>query len=236
MLDLQFIRDNQDLVERSAQAKGYKVDIAQALQLDDERRKLIAQADELRRQRNQLAAEHKDQKPGPKEVEAGRTLKEKVAKIDHQLAAAQEELDQLLQAIPNVIPEDTPLDGEDASQTIKEWGEPRSDKVKDHLTWGEERSLIDFERGAKVAGTKFYFLAGDLVRLELAVFQYGLSLATAHGFTPMTVPHMVNDRIARGSGFLPRGEERQIYKIEGQDLNLIATAEIPLTGYHADEI
>jgi len=101
---------------------------------------------------------------------------------------------------------------------------------------GRGQWLIDFERGAKVAGAKFYYLKGSLVELELAIFNYGLQLAIKHGFMPITVPNMVNSRIMKGTGFLARGDEEQIYKIEGEDLNLIATAEIPITGYHADEI
>src|SRR4029079_6282774 len=102
--------------------------------------------------------------------------------------------------------------------------------------WGEERGLIDFERGAKAAGHKFYYLKNSLVDLELALTHYGLHLVKRHGFWPMMVPHMVNTRILEGAGFSAKGEEKQVYKIEGEDLNLIATAEIPLTGFFADEI
>ncbi|HVW23650.1 MAG TPA: serine--tRNA ligase [Candidatus Saccharimonadales bacterium] len=236
MLDIQFIRDNPDLVAEKAQQKGYKVDVKQLLQLDEKRRASLSQIDELRQKRNEQAASLKAGKPTPEQIEAGKKLKEEVAKREADLSKVEEEYLDLLQSIPNIIPDDTPEGGEENNREEKQWGEPRQDAVKDHLSWGEERDLIDFERGAKVAGAKFYYLKGGLVQLELAVFQYALQVATKYGFTPIEVPHLVNTRTASGTGYLPRGEERQIYKIEGEDLNLIATAEIPITGYHTDEI
>lgn len=236
MLDIQFIRDNAELVQTSATKKNLNVDVQRLLALDTERRNLLTQIEDLRARRNQLSGQAKSQKPTPEAIETGRKLKDDIGKLEDQLDGLMADYNDLLQTVPNVIPEDTPEGGEEASQPEKHWGEARHENVIDHLTWGEQRGLIDFERGAKVAGNKFYYLKGDLVQLELAVFQLGLTMATGYGFTPMTVPHVVNDRTASGTGFLPRGEERQIYKIEGQDLNLIATAEIPITGYHADEI
>jgi seryl-tRNA synthetase len=135
-----------------------------------------------------------------------------------------------------VIPDDTPPGGEDNNRQEKTWGDTNPRQAKDHMTWAEERGLLDFERGAKVAGNKFYFTKGSLVELEFAVLQLGLKLAKEQGFIPMLVPHMVSGRIIDGAGFTAKSdEEKQIYKIEGEDLHLIATAEIPMTGYHADE-
>lgn len=236
MLDIQFIRDNPDLVAEKSKQKGYEVDIRQLLGFDKERRELTAQADDLRRQRNELTARTKGKKPSEEQVKAGRELKDKLADLEHKLAAVGKEYEELLRQVPNVTPDDTPEGGEENNREEKKWGEPRQDGVKDHLEWGERRGIIDFERGAKVAGNKFYYLKGDLVQLELAVFQFGLQLAVKYGFTPMTVPHLVSRRAVEGTGFLAKGEEDQIYKIEGEDLNMIATAEIPITAYHADEI
>lgn len=237
MLDIQFIRDNRDLVQSSADRKNTKVDISLLLELDDKRRHSLQAIEDLRAKRNAQAAELKNQKPTEEQIAMGRQLKEDLSKLEAEHESLQAEYDELLQSVPNVIPEDTPLGGEESNMPVKHWGEARkAEGVLDHLAWGEQRNMIDFERGAKVAGAKFYYLKGDLVQLELAVFQLGLQLAVKYGFTPMTVPHMVNTRTASGTGYLPRGEERQIYKIEGEDLNLIATAEIPITGYHADEI
>jgi seryl-tRNA synthetase len=236
MLDIQFIRDNPELVAEKARQKGYNADITQLLGFDNERRKLLKQIESLRQSRNELASQNKSQQPTAEQIKQGKDLKFKLSNLEHKYDAINKEYIVLLQTVPNVMPDDTPLGGEESNLPEKHWGEPRQDEVKDHLSWGEERDLIDFERGAKVAGTKFYFLKGDLVRLELAVFQFGMEIASKYGFTPITVPHMVNSRVASGTGYLPRGEERQIYKIQDEDLNLIATAEIPITGYHADEI
>ncbi len=236
MLDISFIRENRKLVESSSEQKGIKVDIGQLLALDEKRRQLINDVDELRAQRNNLSAEAKGQKPSAAQIKAGQELKEKIAKSEAALEKVNTDYTELLWSVPNVIAENTPEGGEESNRPEKTWGKPSKDAVVDHVAWGETRDMIDFERGAKVAGNKFYYLKGPLVQLELAVFQFTLDLATKHGFTPMTVPHLVNTKTASGTGFLPRGEERQIYKVDGEDLNLIATAEIPITGYHADEI
>lgn len=236
MLDIQFIRDHADEVAKQAKAKGYDVDVPKLLKHDDERRELLGQVEDLRRQRNELAAATKGQKPSEEQVAKGKQLKEKVAALEDKLRAVDETFTALWKEIPNVTPDDTPQGGEENNRVEKQWGEPVKADVIDHLTWGEQRGLIDFERGAKVAGNKFYYLKGDLVRLELAIFQFGLQLAAKYGFTPMTVPHMVNRRAVEGTGFMAKGDEKQIYKIEDEDLHLIATAEIPITAYHADEI
>lgn len=236
MLDIQFIRDNAELVQQKSLSKGYKVDIRRLLELDTERRTRQTQVDELRRRRNELAERAKGQRPTDEQIEEGKHLKDEIAQREAESKSIEVEFIDLWQTIPNVIPDDTPEGGEEANRQEKTWGEPRQDEVKDHLAWGEERGLIDFERGAKVAGAKFYYLKGGLVQLELAVFQLGLHLATKYGFVPMTVPHMVNERTVKGTGFNAKGDEQQIYKVENEDLYLIATAEIPITGYHTDEI
>lgn len=236
MLDIQFIRDNHEAVTRACEQKNISISLDELLELDSERRTRLTQIDELRARRNSNADAMKGGKPSGEQIAEGKRLKEEIAAREADLTTIDERFKELMMAVPNVIPEDTPEGGEEANLPIKYWGEPRKDAVQDHMTWGEAHNMIDFERGAKVAGAKFYYLKGALVQLELAVFQYGLQLAAKYGFTPITVPHMVNTRTASGTGFLPRGEERQIYKIEGEDLNLIATAEIPITGYHADEI
>jgi seryl-tRNA synthetase len=235
MLDIRFVRENAELVEQKAKQKGYKVDIKKLLALDENRRKLTAEVERVRAERNQLA---KAGKPADAVIQKGKTLKDGLAQLEAQLGPVEEEYDKLLRTIPNVTPDDTPLGGENDNVEIKKWGDTAKldYKVQDHLTWAEERHLVDFERGAKVAGNKFYYVSGGLVDLELAVVNLGMELAKKHGFRPMLVPHMVNSRILEGAGFSAKGEEKQIYKVEDEDLNLIATAEIALTGFHTDEI
>src|SRR3989344_1217465 len=238
MLDIQFIRDNAELVAEKAKQKGYKVDIKKLLELDGKRRELITKVDELRQKRNEASAGTKAQKPTDQQIAAGKDLKEKIVSADAKIQRIDEEYLPLLKDVPNVFPDDTPLGGEDKNREEKKWGDTIAKKfeVVDHLTWGEQRGLIDFERGAKVAGNKFYFLKGPLVQLELAIFQYALRLVEERNFVPMTVPHMVKTSVVEGTGFIAKGDEEQIYKVEGEDLHLIATAEIPITGYHGDEI
>ncbi|HEY1645027.1 MAG TPA: serine--tRNA ligase [Candidatus Saccharimonadales bacterium] len=237
MIDIQLIRDNPSLVAEKSKLKGYEVDITQLLGFDDERRQLNKQVDELRQKRNELSGKAKGQKPDEEQIEEGKKLKEELSKLEHQLSTVDKEYQALLENVPNIIPDDTPKGGEEDNKTEKTWGEPRQDEVQDHLAWGESRDLIDMERGAKVAGNKFYFLKGSLVQLELAVFQYGLDVAAEHGFTPITVPHLVSTNVLKGTGFAPKSEvEDQVYKVEGEDLNLIGTSEIPITGYYAGEI
>jgi seryl-tRNA synthetase len=238
MLDIQFIRNNADLVAGKAQEKQIPTDIPKLLQLDEERRQTLAAVEALRAKRNENAEKMKGGKPDPALIEQGKQIKQELSRLEEQAATAEIAYSELLATVPNVTPDDTPQGGEEANRLEKQWGDTADKEfpVIDHLTWGEQRDYIDFERGAKVAGAKFYFLKGNLAQLDLAVLQMGMQLAVKHGFTPMIVPHMVTTRIAGGTGYLPRGEERQIYKIEGEDLNLIATAEMPITGYHADEI
>jgi seryl-tRNA synthetase len=238
MLDIQFIRENRELVARKAQEKQIPADIDGLLQADEERRHLLQTVEGLRQRRNENADKMKGGQPSPEVIEQGKQLKAELGEAEAKLAEVEGRYHDFLSGVPNVTPDDTPLGGEEANRPEKHWGEAgdKGFEVVDHLTWGESRGLIDFERGAKVAGNKFYFLKGSLAQLDLAVLQLGMQLAVRHGLTPMVVPHMVTTRIASGTGYLPRGEERQIYKIEGEDLNLIATAEMPITGYHADEI
>jgi len=238
MLDIRYIREHPDEVQKKSEQKGYKVDIAKLLELDKQRGPLLVELESVRNKSNQLAKQGLRPEGTTGNASVGKELREKTKEIEAKLKPTNEELQKLLQEIPNVFPDDTPDGGEENNREESKWGntDPKSFELKDHLAWGEEKGLIDFERGAKVAGNKFYFLKGSLVELELAVFQLGLKMAGEQGFTPFLVPHMVNTKTLEGAGFSARGDEKQIYKIEDEDLNLIATAEIPLTGYHADEI
>ncbi len=236
MLDIRYIRENAEKVQESTRQKGYDVDITKLLQLDDSRRSLQQRVDELRERRNANAVTMKGGKPEQSVIDEGRQIKLELAGQEQDLTDLEAEYTELLQAVPNVITDDVPLGGEEDSVVVKEFGE-RKTGAKDHLDYALERDWVDFERGAKVAGTKFYFLKGDLALLENAITQFALNFITQKGFTYMTVPHMVNQRTMTGTGFAPRtSDQSDEYAIEDEDLSLIATAEIPLTGYHADEI
>lgn len=236
MLDIRFIRENPDLVQEAARNKGYDVDIKELLSADESRRELQSKADELRTRRNEISSQMKGGRPSPELVEQGKQLKGELAEVADHLRVADEAYARHMQTVPNIIFDDVPLGGEEDSVEIKRVGDQPTG-AKDHVDFATARDWLDFERGAKVAGSKFYFLKGDLALLENAITQFALDFITKKGFTYLTVPHMVNTRTAEGAGFAPRGDkEGNEYFIEGEDLTMIGTAEAPLTGYHADEI
>jgi len=236
MLDIRFIRENAEKVQQATNQKGYAVDIRQLLHIDSSRRELQQQVDELRTRRNEIASQMKSGKPEQSLVDEGKQLKVELAERETYLKNAEEELGAAMASVPNVIFEDVPLGGEQDSVEVKTWGHKR-ENARDHLEFAIERDWLDFERGTKVAGAKFYYVKGDLALLENAIFQFALNKVMQKGFTFMTVPHMVNQRTMTGTGFAPRtSDQSDEYAIEGEDLSLIATAEISLTGYHADEI
>ena len=237
MLDIQFIRDNAEVVQRKSEEKGYKnVDVAALLKVDEQRRAQLTVVEDLRAQRNALTDSMKGQKPTPEQIEQGKKLKEDIAARENELKVTEEKWQSQMQSIPNPTFDDVPLGGEEDSVEIKQVG-AQNKGAKDHLDFATERDWVDFERGAKVAGAKFYYLKGDLALLENAITQFALDFVLKKGFTYLTVPHMVNSRVAAGAGFAPRGDESgNEYFVEGEDLTLIGTAEAPLTGYHADEI
>ncbi len=236
MLDLRFIRENAAAVAENARAKGYTINIDELLRLDSSRRELQTQVEELREKRNAISSQMKGGKPSDELIAAGREVKEQLAGLEDELRAAEETVRPLLEAVPNMMQRDVPIGGEEDSVEVKTWGEKNTGAV-DHLDFATKRDWVDFERGAKVAGAKFYFLKGDLALLENAITQFALGIVTKKGFTFTTVPHMVNARTAMGTGFTPRtSDQNDEYHIEGEDLSLIATAEMPLTGLHSDEI
>lgn len=236
MIDIQLIRNNPELVKQKATEKGYDIDIDRLLQLDSERKDLLQTVEALRQRRNEISDSMKGGKPSPEAIEEGKRLKVELAEREGYLSTTEEEWTKILDSIPNPHFDDVPVGGEELSVEVSTYGE-KITGAKDHLDFAVSKGWVDFERGSKVAGAKFYYLKGDLALLENAIFQYGLNFITEKGFNYMTVPHMVSSKVAHGTGFAPRSSDQSDeYFIEGEDLSLIATAEIPLTGYHADEI
>ena len=243
MLDIRFIRENAERVQKDALNKGYKnADVQAVISLDDERKALTAQIDELRTRRNQIAASMKNSggKPSDEQISEGKKIKEELAELEKTYRELDEKLSNALNGIPNILQADVPIGKEGEDDLVKTWGEElfKSRKgAEDHLDFSNKKGWVDFERGSKVAGTKFYFLKGDLALLENAIYQFALNKLIAKGFNFMTVPHMVNGEVATGTGFAPRSSEQSDeYFIVGEDLSLIATAEMSLTGFHAGEI
>ena len=237
MLDVKFIRENPELVQSDAAKKVYDISIKDLLKQDETRRKLKTEADEIRKNRNAINEEIKQAKgkPDASLIEKTKQLKNELQLIEEDFFQAQEKFDELIQIVPNILGSDVPLGGEEDSVEIKNWG-TRKENAEDHLEYMTKRGWVDFERGAKVAGAKFYYLKGNGALLENAIYQFALNMLIKEGFEFMTVPHMVTERIAYGSGFAPKSSEESNEYFVNDNLMLIGTAEAPLTGYHADEI
>ncbi len=248
MLDIKFIRENTERVKQNTLDKGYKnVDIDRVIELDQERKALGQEIDSLRSRRNEIANSMKiaKSKPSSELIAEGKELKEKISALEDKYRHIDQDFMIILKSIPNILQDDVPIGEEGEDEVVKEWGKNITEKrfgssmigAEDHLDFANRKNWVDFERGTKVAGTKFYFLKGELALLENAIYQFALNKLLAKGFKFMTVPHMVNGNVATGTGFAPRASEQSDeYFIENQDLSLIATAEMSLTGYHADEI
>jgi len=241
VLDPRSLASRSDEIQESCRRRGSKVDLAAAIAAHERVAALQTTLGELGRRRNEHQASGK-RKLSSEEREAhvalGRGLKEEVASVEKELAAAEAELEARMLAIPNLVHPEVPAGGEEDFRELRRVGEvPRFDFTpQDHLAIGERLGLFDLEAGARVAGQKFYFLAREAVMVELALQRFALDVAVRAGFTPYSTPDLARRAVVDGLAFSPRGEETQIYSIAGADLDLIGTAEITLGGYHADRI
>ena len=236
MLDIQFIRDNPDTVKENNKIRKARVDVDAILTLDAKRREFIGRIDA---KRAELKSSSK-KKPSPEEIEKLRILGDEIKGLDEKVRPLEDELNALLIHLPNITHESVPI-GEDetGNKVIKTWGDkPAFDfDIKDHAQLGEALDIIDTERGAKVSGSRFWYLKGDLVLLEFAIIQYAANFMASKGFIPMLVPMLVREQAMFGTGFFP-AEKNEIYKVNADedDLYLVGTAEVPLASYHAGEI
>jgi seryl-tRNA synthetase len=239
MLDLRFIRANLESVRANCRNRHLSLDLDLLIALDEQRRQLIAEQQSLREQRNRLAKEMKGRKPSDEERSLGKSLKERDAGIEEELRQAQEQLQDLLNQVPNLTHPDVPIGAdEESNRELRRSGEPPSFDFTpcDHVELAARHDLIDFDAAAKVTGQKFYFLKNELVLLEHALTRYALERLRERGFTLFQTPDLARSEVAEGIGFNPRGEETQIYSVANDDLVLIGTAEITLGGIHRDEI
>lgn len=234
MLDIKFIRENLELVKKNCTNRRAKVDFNNLLELDEQRRALLKQIDDLRASRNQGSKG----KPSPEEIAKMREVGEKIKEAESSLSTVETEYKDLLMRVPNLTHADTPVGGEEDFKIVYQSREEiKFDFTpKDHEELLLASDLIDFERGAKVAGAKFYFTKNNLVRLNQALINYGMDVVTKHGFTLLETPDLAKNEILTGIGFNPRGAETQVYSVEGTELSLIGTAEITVGGYHANEV
>ncbi|KKR10284.1 MAG: Serine-tRNA ligase, partial [Candidatus Woesebacteria bacterium GW2011_GWA1_39_21] len=232
MLDLKFIRENIELVKKGVASKNFDPDLVdKVLDLDEKKRKLQAEIEELRAERNRIAKE--------KNIERGKEIKSELQGKEPDLEKLESDLNNVLNQIPNLPSDKTPVGkGEKENVEVRKNGAPRefSFKPKNHLELGKSLGILDFESGAKVAGSQFYYLYGDGALLELALVSYAMEKLSNSGFQPVITPDLAKSRYYLSTGYSPKGDEAQTYTIEGEDLGLIATAEVTLAGKHADEV
>jgi len=260
MLDINLIRNNPELVKRGVASKNINPKLVDDfLALDENWRKLTKEIDDLRAGqkkesksfavskeallRSGAMTRHSAQfKPlVSKEalLRAAKEIKAKIQNSEADLKQLEIKREEILEQIPNLPLDDVPV-GKDESENvvIREVGEkPKFNfQPKDHLELGKSLDLIDFETGAKVSGSNFYYLKNQAALLELALINYAFDILTKEGFTPMITPDLARQKFYTGTGYLPQGPEAQTYEIKDSDLGLIATAEITLAGIHSDEI
>jgi seryl-tRNA synthetase len=232
MLDIKYIRENTESVKKGVLAKGFDVTLVdKVIKLDEEKRKLQSEIENLRAERNKVAKE--------KNIERGKKIKGELQEKEPGLEKLEGELNEVLNQIPNLPSDKAPVgSGEKQNVEVRKWGEPKKFDFtpKDHLELGTKLGILDFETGAKVTGSQFYFLYGDGALLELALVSYAFELLSKEGFLPVITPDLAKSRFYLGTGYMPKGNEAQTYTIENEDLGLIATAEVTLAGSHADEI
>jgi len=239
MLDIKFIRENTKQVKEAAKNKNIKVDIDELLKLDEQRREVQGKIEELRAERNELASSAKSGKPTATQIKQGKSLKEKIAKLEPKFEKVNIKYLELLEQVPNLSHPDSPIGKDDSeNKEIEVVGKPTKFdfEPKDHIELGKDLDLLDFETAAEVSGSGFYYLKNELALLEFALVQFVFAKLVKKGFTPFSTPDMARGFAMKGTGYSPRGNEDQIYEIKGEDLALVATAEIPLGSYLANKV
>lgn len=242
MLDLRLIREQTDMVREALRKLNTDAPIDEILQLDERRRQLVAEADQLKAQRNAESKRIAQLPSGPEReaaIAAMRQLGERIEALDKELAAIEERLQALLLEVPNLPDPDVPVGPDESGNiVVRHWGEPRSFDfpVKPHWELAEQLGLIDFERGVKIAGSRFYVLRGDLARLQRALITWMIDLhVSEHGYQEVYPPFLVRREAMIGTGNLPKFGDN-LYHDEETDLWLIPTAEVPVTNLFRDEI
>jgi seryl-tRNA synthetase len=240
MIDPRLLRDDPDRIRAAQVKRGLPTDVVdRALSADQARRAAIAAYEAKRAQQKQLgkgvaAAQ------GEEKQRLLAQVKELAAEVKAAEAAqgeAEQEWLDAWKAIPNVAADEAPAGGEDDYTVLEHVGTPRefSFAPRDHIELGRLLGAIDLERGAKVSGARFYFLTGVGAQLEFALFNHALALARGWGFTQVIAPSLVKPRAMEGTGFLGQAAD-DVYRIEGEDLYLVGTSEVPMAAYHSDEI
>jgi seryl-tRNA synthetase len=239
VIDLKSLRGNPDAVRASQQKRGEEPALVDTLlAADTARRTAIASADSLRAEQKaaskRVGGASPDERPAL--LQQAKELAEQVKVAEALQAEAEATFTAAHMAISNVVIDGVPAGGEDDYAVLDVVGEPAAiDNPKDHLELGEKLGLIDMERGAKVSGSRFYFLTGQGALLQLGLLQMAIRLAADNGFVPIIPPVLVRPEVMSGTGFLGAHAD-EVYRVEADDLYLVGTSEVPLAGYHSDEI
>ena len=240
MLDVKMVRSNPDEVRESLRRRGVPTSpLDEFIAVEEERRRLTTEVELMRAERKRaseaIGARKKAGEDASAEMAATRELGERIKDRETALNASETRLHDLLLAIPNILLDDVPDGGEDDSVVLREVGERTvfDFTPKDHVDLGVALDVIDMERAAKVSGSRFVYLKGDLVLLELALVRYGIDTVMAHGFRPVLPPVLVREEAMYGTGFFPT-DEQSIYRTTDGEC-LVGTSEVPLAGLHMDE-
>ncbi|MDR2467605.1 MAG: serine--tRNA ligase [Spirochaetaceae bacterium] len=242
MLDYRFIVENLDAVKENIKNRAMDADADAVVKLYNSRTALTTSIQELQRERNQNALAMKaklDNDTRQRLVDEGRQIKDRIAAAEEELRTVEAALECEAKKIPNMAHPAAPT-GKDDNANIQHslFGTPPqfSFTPKDHVALGQDLDIIDFDTATKVSGTKFYYLKNQAVLLELGLIRYALDILMKKGWMPFITPDIAKDEILDGTGFNPRGDETNVYGLEGEKSCLIGTAEITLGGFHADEI
>ena len=243
MIDLKLLRENPDVVRNSQKSRGEDVALVdQLIAADEARRVATSEFETLRAEQNVLSKSVGSAKGDEKAalLESAKELASKVKAADSRRAELDDAAKKILLQISNIVDPATPVGGEADFKVLEHIGTPRDFSIdgfepKDHVELGKILKAIDTERGAKVAGSRSYYLTGVGAMLEFAMVQYAITSAVKSGFTPVIPPVLVNPAAMEGTGFLGQAAEN-VYRIESDDVYLVGTSEVPLAAYHMDEI
>ena len=240
MIDIKFLRDNPDVVRASQKGRGEDTTIVDKVLVSDEARRLaITEFEALRAEQNTLSKAVAGAKGEEKEtlLERGKTLATQVKEADNKRAECESVTKDLIMQLSNILDPAAPIGKEEDFVVIEHVGTPRvfDFEAKDHIELGKLLGAIDTERGAKVAGSRSYYLTGSGAMLEFALVNYAIASALKAGFIPVIPPVLVNPSAMEGTGFLGQASEN-VYHLEKDDLYLVGTSEVPLAAFHMDEI
>ena len=242
MLDYKFIKDNLEAVKENIKNRNMNADADKVVELYDKRTSLVTKQQDLQQKRNENAKAMKQKLDDEKRAElvnAGKKIKDDIQILEKELSQIETALEDAARQIPNMMHPDAPIGKLDTENLeVKKVGTPRvfDFEIKDHVQLAEDLDLLDFDRGTKVSGPKFYYLKNEAVFLEQALIQYALNILRKHGFELFITPDVAREEVLKGIGFNPRGNESNVYSIEDEGTCLVATAEITLGGYHSGEI